>query len=180
MQQTCSFPIFHQGILYIKSTGERSGMWNQEEVKVSGMEAFLANKERARQLAAEQAAREEKAFILHPRDRSGQPLTIPRPFCLRTDLREVNAPVTPLVGLLLLTQVAKAGACLKAAETSAAWKLCLCLAHAVPTYAIRISIGPAYPVILCVSVPERIHRWHSCSERGRKATEISCMQVSDS
>ncbi|CAL8463386.1 g2920 [Coccomyxa elongata] len=60
----------------------------KEEVKVPGMEAFLANKERARQLAAEQAAREEKAFILHPRDRSGQPLTIPRPFCLRTDLRE--------------------------------------------------------------------------------------------
>ncbi|BDA48748.1 hypothetical protein COCOBI_12-4300 [Coccomyxa sp. Obi] len=60
----------------------------KEEVKVPGMEAFLANKERARQLAAEQAAREEKAFILHPRDRSDQPLTIPRPFCLRTDLRE--------------------------------------------------------------------------------------------
>ncbi len=54
-----------------------------------GMEAFLANKERARQLAAEQAAREEKAFILNPRDRSAHPLTIPQPFCLRTDLRQV-------------------------------------------------------------------------------------------
>ena len=51
------------------------------------MQAFMANKQRARQLAAEQAQREEKAFILHPRDVHAP--TIPQPFCLRTDLREV-------------------------------------------------------------------------------------------
>ncbi|EIE27456.1 hypothetical protein COCSUDRAFT_39121 [Coccomyxa subellipsoidea C-169] len=57
-----------------------------EEVAVKGMEAYMATRQRARQLAAEQAAREEKAFILHPRD-SHAP-TVPQPFCLRTDLRE--------------------------------------------------------------------------------------------
>ncbi len=56
------------------------------------MEAYMATRQRARQLAAEQVAREEKAFILHPRD-SHAP-TVPQPFCLRTDLREV--PYTPL------------------------------------------------------------------------------------
>lgn len=61
----------------------------QEPVAIKGMEAFLAQKQRARQLAAEQRAREVKAFVLNPRDRSNQPLTIPLPFCLRTDLREV-------------------------------------------------------------------------------------------
>lgn len=60
----------------------------QDNVAVAGMEAFMANKQRARQLAAEQAQREEKAFILHPRDTHAP--TVPQPFCLRTDLREVR------------------------------------------------------------------------------------------
>ncbi|KAK9917945.1 hypothetical protein WJX75_009986 [Coccomyxa subellipsoidea] len=58
----------------------------KDNVAVAGMEAFMANKQRARQLAAEQAQREEKAFILHPRDTHAP--TVPQPFCLRTDLRE--------------------------------------------------------------------------------------------
>jgi hypothetical protein len=54
------------------------------------MERFMAMKARAKQLADEQRLREEKAFVLNPKDKQ-EPCTIPQPFSLRTDLREVHA-----------------------------------------------------------------------------------------
>ena len=52
------------------------------------MEPYMRNKERARRLEQEQRAREQKAFILQPKERLN-PCTIPVPFALQTELREV-------------------------------------------------------------------------------------------
>ena len=54
-----------------------------------GMERYLQKKQRARQLAAEQQAREAKAFLQNPRARL-EPCTVPEPFALQTELREVG------------------------------------------------------------------------------------------
>lgn len=61
----------------------------QEPLRVPGMERYMATKARAKQLAEEQRQREEKAFVLNPRDKL-ETCTIPQPFSLRTDMREVN------------------------------------------------------------------------------------------
>lgn len=57
-------------------------------VVVHGLDAFLATKEHARQLEAEQRAREDKAFCANPQPRA-EPFTVPRPFSLHTQQREV-------------------------------------------------------------------------------------------
>ena len=64
----------------------------QGPVVVHGLDAFLATKDHARQLEAEQRAREEKAFCVNPQPRA-EPFTVPRPFALHTQLREVLMPV---------------------------------------------------------------------------------------
>ena len=61
----------------------------QGPVKVPGMERYMWNKQRARLLAEEQQAREAKAFLQHPRARL-EPCTVPEPFALQTELREVS------------------------------------------------------------------------------------------
>ena len=61
----------------------------QGPVRVPGMERYMWNKQRARQLAAEQQAREAKAFLQNPRVRL-EPCTVPEPFALQTELREVS------------------------------------------------------------------------------------------
>ena len=61
----------------------------QDPVKVPGMERYMWNKQRARQLAEEQQAREAKAFLQNPRARL-EPCTVPEPFALQTELREVR------------------------------------------------------------------------------------------
>lgn len=58
------------------------------------MERYMRNKERARRLEQEQRAREQKAFILQPKERQ-DPCTIPEPFALQTELREVR--IMPLL-----------------------------------------------------------------------------------
>ena len=49
----------------------------------------MQNKQRARQLAEQQSAREAKAFLQNPRARL-EPCTVPEPFALQTELREVG------------------------------------------------------------------------------------------
>ena len=61
----------------------------QGPVKVPGMERYMWNKQRARQLAEEQQAREAKAFLQNPKARL-EPCTVPEPFALQTELREVR------------------------------------------------------------------------------------------
>ena len=53
------------------------------------MERYMRNKEHARRLEQEQRAREQRAFILQPKERL-DPCTIPQPFALQTELREVR------------------------------------------------------------------------------------------
>ena len=60
----------------------------QEAVKVRGMEQYMRNKQHARKLDEEQRAREQKAFLLEVKD-CLKPCTIPEPFALKTELREV-------------------------------------------------------------------------------------------
>ena len=52
------------------------------------MEHYMRNKQHARQLEQEQQERERKAFILEPKKHLDA-CTIPKPFALRTQLREV-------------------------------------------------------------------------------------------
>lgn len=68
----------------------------QGAVKVHGMEQYMRNKQHARQLGEEQRARERKAFILEPKKRL-DPCTVPKPFALQTELRDVRTqpPNTP-------------------------------------------------------------------------------------
>ena len=69
---------------------------------VHGLDAYMANMDHARQLEEEQRAREDKAFCANPLPRT-EPFTVPRPFALHTQLREVCPPmcagVIGLVGL---------------------------------------------------------------------------------
>ena len=58
------------------------------------MERYMRNKEHARRLEQEQRAREQKAFILQPKERLDL-CTIPKPFALQTELREVR--IRPLL-----------------------------------------------------------------------------------
>ena len=62
----------------------------QGAVKVQGMEQYMRTKQHARQLQQEQRARERKVFILEPKKRL-DPCTIPAPFALQTELREVHS-----------------------------------------------------------------------------------------
>lgn len=55
---------------------------------VPGLDMHLKTMERAKQLEAERQEREDKAFHRHLKDRS-EPFTVPQPFALRTELREV-------------------------------------------------------------------------------------------
>lgn len=83
MKQSCELgTISLQGVLTIV-------LDVQEAVKVAGMERYMRIKQHARQLAEEQRAREKKAFILHPR-KTLDPCTVPEPFALQTELREVR------------------------------------------------------------------------------------------
>ena len=63
----------------------------QGTVKVHGMERYMRNKQHARQLEQEQLERERKAFILEPKNHLDA-CTIPKPFALQTELREVCIP----------------------------------------------------------------------------------------
>ena len=65
----------------------------QEAVKVRGMEQYMRNKQHARKLDEEQRAREQKAFLLEVKD-CLKPCTIPEPFALKTELREVCTTYT--------------------------------------------------------------------------------------
>ena len=60
----------------------------QGPVKVQGPEQYMRTKQHARQLEQEQRERERKAFILEPRKQLDA-CTIPKPFALQTELREV-------------------------------------------------------------------------------------------
>jgi hypothetical protein len=62
-------------------------------VAVPGLDAHLKTMERAKQLEAEQQAREDRVFQRHPRA-PAEPFTVPQPFALRTQLREVGTPRT--------------------------------------------------------------------------------------
>ena len=71
-----------------------------------GMEQYMRNKQHARNLDKEQRAREQKAFLLEVKGRLN-PCTIPEPFALKTELREVRTTCTssvlsPSLGLLFL------------------------------------------------------------------------------
>ena len=54
------------------------------------MEHYMRNKQHARQLEQEQQERERKAFILEPKKHLDA-CTIPKPFALQTELREVHS-----------------------------------------------------------------------------------------
>ena len=69
--------------------GLRCGAPCQGPVRVPGLERYMAAKQRARQLAEEQQAREAKAFLQNPKARL-EPCTVPQPFALQTELREVR------------------------------------------------------------------------------------------
>jgi len=73
---------------------------------VRGMEQYMRNKQHARKLDEEQRAREQKAFLLEVKGRLN-PCTIPEPFALQTELREVRTHIdklclSPSLGLLFL------------------------------------------------------------------------------
>ncbi len=81
---------------YEAQGGENWCDFAQEAVKVRGMEQYMRNKQHARNLDKEQRAREQKAFLLEVKGRLN-PCTIPEPFALKTELREVRTTCTSSV-----------------------------------------------------------------------------------
>ena len=70
----------------------------QGPVAVPGLDTHLKTMERAKQLEAEQQEREDRVFHRHPKPRS-EPFTVPQPFALRTQLREVGTSMLLLLSL---------------------------------------------------------------------------------
>ena len=56
---------------------------------VPGLDAHVKAMQRAKQLEAERQEREDRAFHRYPAARA-EPFTVPHPFTLRTELREVR------------------------------------------------------------------------------------------